>query len=162
LWAGGVLVLTTVAPSLRGAKTIRALSRLRGPRASARKRGNSGVAGGQVRARAGRPLAAGGWRGQLRSAVGGERRARRQGGAAWRPWDQERRGTWWRVWQLRHDEIGVHVLGGAAGREAGGEAGMQVLMERPRHSKLPRLPDKVIDLDHGLPRSAQEALREAA
>jgi hypothetical protein len=107
-------------------------------------------------------LAAVWWRGKLRYAVVVERRARRKVGAAWSPLDKERRGTFWRVWKRMQDEVGVHVLGVEAWREEGWEACMKVIMERPRHRKLQRLPDAVIDMYHGLPLSDQEKLREAA
>ena len=90
-----------------------------------------------------------------------ERRARRIG-AAWSRLDEERRGTFWRVWKLIQDEVGVHALGVEAWREEGWEACMKVIMERPRRRKLQRLPDEVIDMYHGLPTSDQEELGEAA
>jgi hypothetical protein len=68
----------------------------------------------------------------------------------------------WRVGQLIQDEVSVHILGGAAWREEGWGAGVQVSMERPRRSKLPCLPDDVIDLYHDLPPSDQAERREAA
>ena len=100
--------------------------------------------------------------GKLLEAVVVERRARRRLGADWRRWDGERRGTFWRVWQRIHDEVSVHILGVEAWREEGGAAGVQVIMERPRRSKLPCLPDDVIDVDHDLPTSDHEERGEAA
>ena len=160
-WAGWVLVFTTVAPSRLGAKTISALYRVRWQIEIAIKRWKS-VLDGNVRAREGSPLAEVWWLGKLLYALVVERRARRQFGADWGPSDEERRGTFWRVWKLIQDEVGVHVLGVEAWREEGWEACMKVIMERPRRRKLQRLPDEVIDMYHGLPTSDQEELGEAA
>ena len=161
-WAGWVLVFTTGAPSLLGAKTISALSRVRWPIEIAIKRWKSVLDVGKLRAREGSSLAEVWLLGKLRYAVVVERRARRKFGADWSRLDEERRGTFWRVWKLMQDEVGVHVLGVAAWREEGREACMKVIMERPRHRKLQHLPDEVIDMSHGLPASDQDELREAA
>ena len=117
---------------------------------------------GKLRAREGSPLAEVWLLGKLLYALVVERRARRQFGADWSRLDEERRGTFWRVWKLIQDEVGVHVLGVEAWREEGWEACMKVIMERPRRRKLQRLPDEVIDMYHGLPTSDQEELGEAA
>jgi hypothetical protein len=55
-WAGWVLVFTTVAPSLLGAETISALSRVRGQIELAIKRWKSVLDVGKLRAKEGRPL----------------------------------------------------------------------------------------------------------
>jgi hypothetical protein len=91
-----------------------------------------------------------------------ERRARRRLGDDWSRLDGARRGTFWRVWKLIQDEVGVHILGVEAWREERWEACLKVIMERPRRRSLQRLPDEVIDMYHGLPTSDQEELREAA
>jgi hypothetical protein len=56
-WAGWGLVFTTVAPSLLGAETLSALSRVRWQIAIAIKRWTSVLDVGKLRAQAGRPLA---------------------------------------------------------------------------------------------------------
>ena len=160
-WAGWVLVFTTVAPSLLGAKTISALYRVRWQIEIAIKRWKSVLDVAVTRTR--RESLAEVWLlGKLLYALVVERRARRQFGADWSRLDEERRGTFWRVWKLIQDEVGVHVLGVEAWREEGWEACMKVIMERPRRRKLQRLPDEVIDMYHGLPTSDQEELGEAA
>jgi hypothetical protein len=161
-WAGWVLVFTTVAPSLLGAKTISALYRVRWQIEIAIKRWKSVLDVGKLRAKEGSPLAAVWLLGKLLYALVVERRARRRLGADWSRLDRERRGTFWRVWQLLQDEVGVHSLGVDAWREEGWEACMKIIMERPRRRQLQRLPDEVIDMYHGLPISDQEELREAA
>lgn len=161
-WAGWGLVLTTGAPSRLCAETISALSRVRWPIAIALQRWKRVLDVGKLRAKAGRPWAAVWWLGKLLSAVVGERRARRHLGADGSRWDGERRGTFGRVWTLIHDEVSVHILGGAAGREEGWEACVKVIMERPRRRKRQRLPHDVIDMDHGRPTSHQDARRDAA
>jgi hypothetical protein len=161
-WAGWVLVFTTVAPSLLCAETISALSRVRWQIEIALKRGKRGLDVGKLRAKEGRPLAAGWLLGKLLYALVVERRARRHLGADWSRLDGERRGTFWRVWTLIQDEVSVHILGVAAWREEGWKACVKVIMERPRRRKLQRLPDEVIDMSHGLLTSDQEELREAA
>jgi hypothetical protein len=161
-WAGWVLVFTTVAPSLLGAKTISALYRVRWQVEIAIKRWKSVLDVGKLRAKEGSPLAEVWLLGKLLYALLVERRARRRLGADWSCLDRERRGTFWRVWKLSQDEVSVHILGVAAWREEGWEACMKVLMERPRRRTLQRLPDEVIDMYHGLPTSDQEERREAA
>ena len=162
LWAGWVLGFTTVAPSLLSAETISALYRVRWPIAIAIKRWKSVWDVGQLRAKAGSPLAEVWLRGQLRYALVVERRARRRLGADWSRWDGERRGTFWRVWKRIQGEVSVHLLGGEAWREEGWEACVKISMERPRRRTLPCLPDDGIDVSHDLPTSDQEELREAA
>jgi Transposase DDE domain len=160
-WAGWVLVFTTVAPSLLGAKTISALYRVRWQVEIAIKRWKSVLDVGKLRAKEGRPLAEVWLLGKLLYALVVERRARRRRGADWSGLDRERRGTFWRVWKLSQDEVSVHILGVAAWREEGWEAGMKVLMERPRRRNLQRLPNEVSDMGHELPTSEEER-REAA
>ena len=161
-WAGGVRVFTTVAPSLLAAETISALYRVRWQIEIAIKRWKSVLDVGKLRAKEGRPLAEVWLLGKLRYAGVVEQRARRQLGADWSRWDGERRGTFWRVWKLSQDEVSVHILGVAAWRDEGWEACVKVIMERPRRRKLPRLPDAVIDMDHGLPTTDHEERREVA
>lgn len=161
-WAGGVLVFTTVAPSLLRAETISALSRVRGQIAIAIQRWKSVLDVGRLRAKEGSPLAEGWLLGKLLYALVVERRARRRLGGDWSRLDGERRGTFWRGWKLIQDEVSVHILGVAAWREEGWGACVKVIMERPRRRKLQGLPDDVIDRYHDLPTSDQAELREAA
>ena len=158
-WAGWVLVFTTVAPSVLCAKTISALYRVRWQVEIAIKRWKSVLDVGKLRAKAGSPLAEVWLLGKLLYAMVVERRARRHLGVDWSRLDGERRGTFWRVWQLIQDEVRVHILGVEAWREEGWQACGKVIMERPRRRKLQRLPDAVIDMYHS---SDQEELREAA
>jgi Transposase DDE domain len=161
-WAGGVLVFTTVAPSLLSAETISALYRVRWQIEIAIKRWKRVFDVGKLRAKEGSPLAEVWWLGKLLYAVVVEPRARRHLGADWSRLDGERRGTFWRVWKLSQDEMSVHILGVAAWREEGWEACVKVIMERPRRRTRQRLPDAVIDMYHGLPTSDHEELREVA
>jgi DDE family transposase len=161
-WAGWVLVFTTVAPSRLGAETISALYRVRWQIEIAIKRWKSVLDVGKLRAKEGSPLAEVWLVGKLLYALLVERRARRHLGADWSCLDRERRGTFWRVWQLIQDEVRVHILGVEAWREEGWKACVKVIMERPRRRKLQRLPDDVIDMYHSLLISDQEELREAA
>jgi hypothetical protein len=162
LWAGWVLVLTTVAPSLLAAATISALYRVRWQIEIARTRWKRVCDVGKLRAKAGSPVAEVWLLGKLLYAVVVEQRARRHLGADWSRLDGERRGTFWRVWKLSQDAVSVHILGVAAWRDEGWEACVKVIMERPRRRKLPRLPDAVIDMYHGLPTTDHEELREVA
>jgi Transposase DDE domain len=161
-WAGWVLVFTTVAPSLLDAKTISALYRVRWQIEIAIKRWKSVLDVGKLRAKAGSPLAEVWLLGKLLYAVVVERRARRRLGDDWSRLDGVRRGTFWRVWKVIQDEVGVHLLGVEAWREERWEACLKVIMERPRRRTLQRLPDEVIDMYHGLPTSDQEKHRKAA
>jgi Transposase DDE domain len=161
-WAGWVLVFTTVAPSLLCAETISALYRVRWQIEIAIKRWKSVLDVGKLRAKEGSPLAEVWLLGKLLYALVVERRARRQLGAEWSRLDGERRGTFWRVWKLIQDEVGVHIRGVEAWRQEGWEACIKVIMERPRRRKLQCLPAEVIDVYHGRPTSDQEERREAA
>jgi hypothetical protein len=128
-WAGWVLVFTTVAPSLLRAETISALYRVRWHMEIAIKRWKSVLDVGQLRAQEGSPLAEVWLLGKLLYALVVERRARQRFGADWTRLDGERRGTFWRVWQLIQDEVPVHILGVEAWREEGWAACMRVIME---------------------------------
>jgi hypothetical protein len=117
---------------------------------------------GKLRAKEDSPLAEVWLLGKLLYALVVERRARRRLGDDWSRLDGERRGTFWRVWKLIKDEVGVYILGVAAWREEGWEACLEAIMERPRRRKLQGLPDDVIDMYHGFPTSDQDELRDAA
>jgi hypothetical protein len=105
LLAGWVLVFTTLAPAVLSAQTIMALYRCRWQVEIAIKRWKSVLDVDALRAKAHSPLAAVWLHGKLLYALMLERRMRRQLGDRWGRLDQERVGTWWRVWGMLKDEI---------------------------------------------------------
>jgi hypothetical protein len=130
--AGGVLVLTTLAPAGRSAQTLRALSRGRWHVASAIQRWQSGRDVDAWRAQATSPLAEVWLQGTWLDALMLERRLRRQLGDSWGRLDHERVGTWWRVWGLRKDATAPRMTGALFWQEDAWAACVQVWMERPR------------------------------
>ena len=96
--AGWVLVFTTLAPAVLSPQTIMALYRCRWQVEIAIKRWKSVLDVDALRAKAHSPLAEVWLHGKLLYALMLERRMRRQLGDRWGRLDQERVGTWWRVW----------------------------------------------------------------
>ena len=112
LWlAGWVLVFTTLAPAGLSPQTIMALYQWRWQVEIAIKRWKSVLDVDALRAKAHRPLAEVWLHGKLLYALMLERRMRRQLGDRWGQLDQERVGTWWRVWGMLKDEIAPRITG---------------------------------------------------
>ena len=130
--AGWVLVLTTLAPAVLSAQTIMALYRGRWPVDIAIKRWKSVLAVDALRAKAHSPLAAVWLHGKWLDALLLERRMRRQLGDRWGRLDQERVGTWWRVWGMLKDERAPRMTGALFGKEDAWAACLKGFMERPR------------------------------
>ena len=132
LLAGWGLVLTTLAPAVLSAQTIRALYRCRWQGEIAIKRWKSVLEVDALRAKAHSPLAAGWLQGKWLYAVMLERRMRRQLGDRWGRLDHERMGTWWRVWGMLQDALAPRIPGALFWKEDAWAACLQVLLERPR------------------------------
>src|SRR5262245_53827689 len=132
LLAGWVLVCTPLAPAVRSAQTILALSRCRWQVAIARKRWKSVLHVDALRAKAPSPLAAVWLHGTWLYALMLERRMRRQLGDSWGRLDRERVGTWWRVWGMLKDELVPMITGALFWKEDAWAACLKVLVERPR------------------------------
>lgn len=132
LWAGGVVGLTTRAPTVRSAQTLMALYRGRGPVELAIQRWQRGRAVEAWRANASRPLAAGWLQGTWLDALMLARRLRRQLGDRWGRLDPERVGPWGRVWGRRKDATASRSTGALCWTEDAWAAGLKVLVERPR------------------------------
>src|ERR671924_1709363 len=147
LWlAGWVLVFTTLAPAVLSPQTIMALYRCRWQVEIAIKRWKSVLDVDALRAKAHSPLAEVWLHGKLLYALMLERRMRRQLGERWGWLDQERVGTWWRVWGMLKDEIAPMITGALFWKEDSWEACLKVLAERPRRRKLQQLPPEAIAL----------------
>ena len=69
---------------------------------------------------------------------------RRQLGERWGWLDQERLGTWWRLWGMLKEEIAPLSTGALFWKQEAWEACLKVLAERPRRRKLPQLPPEAI------------------
>jgi hypothetical protein len=156
LLAGWVLVFTTLAPAVLSAQTIMALYRCRWQVEIAIKRWKSVLDVDALRAKAHSPLAAVWLHGKLLYALMLERRMRRQLGDRWGRLDQERVGTWWRVWGMLKDEIAPMITGAWFWKEDAWTACLKVLMERPRRRTLQQLPPAALDVLYRCNASQQE------
>ena len=133
--AGWVLVFTTLAPAVLSAQTIMALYRCRWQVELAIKRWKSVLDVDALRAKATSPLAEVWLHGKLLYALMLERRMRRQLGDRWGWLDQERLGTWWRVWGMLKDEIAPRITGALFWKADAWAVCLKVLVERPRRRK---------------------------
>src|SRR5262250_907488 len=144
--AGWVLVFTTLAPAVLSAQTIMALYRCRWQVELAIKRWKSVLDVDALRAKAHSPLAEVWLHGKLLYALMLERRMRRTLGDRWGRLDQERVGTWWRVWDLLKDALAPLITGALFWQAEAWAACLQVLAERPRRRKFQQLPPAAITL----------------
>jgi hypothetical protein len=124
--AGWVLVFTTLAPAVLSAQTGMALYRCRWQVEIAIKRWKSVLDVDALRAKAHSPLAAVWLHGKLLYALMLERRMRRQLGDHGGRLDQERVGTWWRVWGMLKDEIAPMMTGALFWKEDAWAVGLKV------------------------------------
>src|SRR5215471_19963199 len=156
LLAGWVVVLTTLAPAVLSAQTILGLYRCRWQVEIAIKRWKSVLDVDALRAKAASPLAEVWLHGKLLYALMLERRMRRRPGDSWGRLDQERVGTWWRIWGMLKDEIAPMITGALFWQDTAWEACLKVLAERPRRRKLQQLPPEVINVLYRCDASQQE------
>jgi hypothetical protein len=91
-----------------------------------------------------------------------ERRRRRPLGARWGRLEQERVGTWWRLWGMRIAAIAPRITGALCWPEEAWAACLQVVAERPRRRQLQQLPPEAIDLLYRCGESKHEELPLAA
>jgi len=162
LLAGWVLVFTTLAPAVLSAATILAVYRCRWQIEIAIKRWKSVLDVDALRAKAGSPLAEVWLHGKLLYALMLERRMRRTLGDRWGRLDQERVGTWWRVWGMLKDAIAPLITGALFWQEEAWTTCLQVLAERPRRRKLQQLPPEAVALLYHRQESKHEELPLAA
>jgi hypothetical protein len=154
--AGWVSVLTTLSPEVLSAQTIMGLYRCRWQVEIAIKRWKSVLDVDALRAKAASPLAEVWLHGKLLYALMLERRMRRRLGDSWGRLDQERVGTWWRIWGMLKDEIAPMITGALFWKDTAWEACLKVLVERPRRRKLQQLPPEVINVLYRCDASQQE------
>ena len=69
---------------------------------------------------------------EMPATVVAERRMRRQLGERWGWLDQERLGTWWRLWGMLKEELAPLITGALFWKQEAWEACLKVLAERPR------------------------------
>jgi Transposase DDE domain len=160
--AGWVLVFTTLSLTVLSAQTIMALYRCRWQVEIAIKRWKSVLDVDALRAKATSPLAEVWLHGKLLYALMLERRMRRRLGERWGWLDQERLGTWWRLWGMLKEEIAPMITGALFWKQAVWEACLKVLAERPRRRKLQQLPPEAIDVLYRCHASQQERQPMAA
>jgi hypothetical protein len=160
--AGWVVVFTTLAPGVLSAETLLAVYRCRWQVEIAIKRWKSVLAVDALRAKANSPLAEVWLHGKLLYALMLERRMRRTLGDRWGRLDQERMGTWWRVWGMLKEVIAPLITGALFWQEEAWEACLKVVAERPRQRKLQQLPPAAIDLLYRGDAGNQEELLLAA
>src|SRR2546425_8513124 len=154
--AGWVLVFTTLAPAVLSPQTIMALYRCRWQVEIAIKRWKSVLDVDALRAKANSPLAAAWLHGKLLYALRLARSMRRQLVGSGAPLDNERWGTWWRVWGMLKDELAPMMTGAMFWKEDAWVACLKVLAERPRRRKLQQLPPAAIDILYRCNVSKQE------
>jgi len=163
LWlAGWVLVFTTLAPAVLSAETILAVYRCRWQIEIAIKRWKSVLDVDALRAKARSPLAEVWLQGKLVYALMLERRMRRTLGDRWGRLDQERVGTWWRIWGMLKDVLAPLITGALCWPEEAWAACLQVVAERPRRRKLQQLPPEAVALLYHREDSNHEELPLAA
>jgi len=160
--AGWVVVFTTLAPAVLSAATLLAVYRCRWQIEIAIKRWKSVLDVDALRAKAGSPLAEVWLHGKLLYALMLERRMRRTLGDRWGRLDQERVGTWWRVWGMLKDAIAPLITGALFWQEEAWTTCLQVLAERPRRRKLQQLPPEAVALLYHREDSNHEELPLAA
>jgi hypothetical protein len=160
--AGWVLVFTTLAPAVLSAQTVLAVYRCRWQVEIAIKRWKSVLDVDALRAKARSPLAEVWLHGKLVYALMLERRMRRTLGDSWGRLDQERVGTWWRLWGMLKDAIAPRITGALCWPEEAWVACLQVVAERPRRRQLQQLPPEAIDLLYRCGESKHEELPLAA
>jgi Transposase DDE domain len=146
LLAGWVLVFTTLAPTVLSAQTLLAVYRCRWQIELAIKRWKSVLDVDALRAKACSPLAEVWLHGKLLYALMLERRMRRTLGDRWGRLDQERVGTWWRVWEMLKDAIAPLITGALFWPTEAWTTCLRMLAERPRRRKLQQLPPEAIAL----------------
>ena len=132
VWAGWGWVLPPLAPAVRSAQPILALSRGRWHVESAIKRWQRGRDVDAWRAQAHSPLAAVWLHGQGLYALMLARRMRRPLGDTWSRLEPERVATWWRVWGRRKETIAPLITGALGWKADAGEACLKVWAARPR------------------------------
>ena len=71
-------------------------------------------------------------------------------GHVWGRLDQERLGTWWRLYKLMKARLDAFLIARWNWRQEAVPASLHVLMERPRKRKLQSLPRRVVELQHSL------------
>ena len=163
LWlAGWVLVLTTLAPAVLSAQTILGLYRCRWQVEIAIKRWKSVLDVDALRAKATSPLAEVWLHGKLLYALMLERRMRRLLGDRWGWLDQDRLGTWWRIWGMLQEEMAPRITGALFWKEDAWAACLKVLVERPRRRLLQQLPPEALAVLYRCEASKQEGMPSAA
>jgi hypothetical protein len=142
---GYVLVFTTIKPETLTVEAISAIYRVRWQIEIAIKRLKSLLDVGQLRSRAGGPLAELWLTGKMLYALLVDRRARKRLGDEWSALAiDERRATFWRVWKIIKDELIEIITGVAYWRKEGWKDCLSVLAERPRRRKLQSLPPQMV------------------
>lgn len=158
LLAEFVMVMTSISPEVLSAETVLALYRGRWQVELLIKRYKSLLDLDQLRARAGSVLGKVWMLGKLIYAALVERRARRRCGPEWTRLDQERSGTWWRVWKMIQREIAPLITLEQCWVEESWPAALRVLAERRRKRRLQSLPAEVVIWLHRPPQAANNAL----
>jgi hypothetical protein len=115
-----------------------------------------------LRAKATSPLAEVWLHGKLLYALMLERRMRRLLGDRWGWLDQDRVGTWWRIWGMLQEEMAPRITGALFWKEDAWAACLKVLVERPRRRPLQQLPPEVLDVLYRCEANKQEDMPSAA
>jgi hypothetical protein len=162
LLAEFVMVMTSISPEVLSAETVLALYRGRWQVELLIKRYKSLLHLDQLRARAGSVLGKVWTLGKLIYAALVEQRARRRCGPEWTRLDEERSGTWWRVWKMIQREIAPLITLERCWVEEAWPAAVRALAERRRKRHLQSLPAEVVIWLHRPTQAANKALKMTA
>jgi hypothetical protein len=146
LFAGGVLVFTTVPPSVLSSDILGPLYRLRWQVELAIKRLKSVLDLDELRSREGSVLAQVYLHGKLLYAWLVERLLGQRCGPEWNHLAAPRQATPWRIWKTLHRELTTLISGVQNWNLERWPQCLEVMQERPRKRKLQTLPARIIQL----------------
>ena len=152
-----VLVFTSLSSEVLSGETVLALYRCRWQIELAIKRMKSVLNIHKLRAKRGSQLAEVYLYGKVLYLLIVEQEMETTFGHEWGRLDQERHGTWWRLYKLLKARLDAIVMAQWSWRQAAVPACLHVLMERPRKRTLQRLPHRVVALRYlldALPKAA--------
>jgi hypothetical protein len=145
-----VLVFTSLSCAVFSGEMVLALYRCRWQIELAIKRMKSLININKLRAKRGSQLAEVYLYGKVLYLLLVDQEMRTTFGHAWGGLDQERQGTWWRLYKLVKARLDALLIARWNWRQEAVPACLHVLRERPRKRRLQRLPSRVVELQQSL------------